>query len=760
MDNKIKLQQDESFLRQTLIRAGAEFRHEGSSYFRCPFHNDSNPSAHIFQGDNHIWFYKCYACGAKGDVYTALAEIEGRTSGEVIAKYVNSDSNQQEGNKMPVNNKQINKQSDNKMYESLEDIERLFEYQGYKIENEYVYECPDTEVVVLYVYRLVDKNGVKTFRQVITEDYRYVIKGLSSDIPLYKAVEIAKVPMVFVCEGEKTADALWSIGLPATTSAGGSNGSDKSDWSILAGKKVIIWPDNDDPGMDYANNVAWLLDGMIPESEIRILDPDVLGITEPGEDAYDFIEKCEQKGVSVDKIVDKILSAISEAQEYKPCSNIATENKPFPTDCLPEKAKETIECIAESIGCDESMPALALLCAVSAAIGNTRQLQVKEGWYEPAAVWGALVAGSSVGKSPALNSILQPLYDLENLILNQSHQNLLDLQGSGDIDGEFNKPPYSQRLIVSDITVEALANKLSENPHGLLLHRDELAGWFNSFNKYKAGGDDKQNWLSIWRASQITVDRKSSDKPAISVEKSFVSVVGTIQPEVLASSLRGENSYNGMAARFLYAVPESKRTSWTESGVPQYLIDDLKRIYLKLLKRSWKHVDSVTPETVKFSPEASCLFGRFHDQSKDKAIKHGGILESILGKADSYAARIALILHELKAAYGLHSGDMVSEETMSEAIRMCSWFMDQAYKVNNLILVDDKKEFIKDIRWIQNNGGQVTVRDWVRHKSLKYTSAMARKYFEQLEKVGVGRIREHVRNGKGKKRGPVFFLYS
>ena len=31
---------------------------------------------------------------------------------------------------------------------------------------------------------------------------------------------------------------------------------EKTDWSPLAGKTVIIWPDNDEPGLIYAKNVS------------------------------------------------------------------------------------------------------------------------------------------------------------------------------------------------------------------------------------------------------------------------------------------------------------------------------------------------------------------------------------------------------------------------------------------------------------------------------------------------------------------------
>jgi hypothetical protein len=53
---------------------------------------------------------------------------------------------------------------------------------------------------------------------------------------------------VVIVEGEKTAEAIRSAGLPATTWQGGSSTVSKSDWSPLAGKECFIWPDNDEPG--------------------------------------------------------------------------------------------------------------------------------------------------------------------------------------------------------------------------------------------------------------------------------------------------------------------------------------------------------------------------------------------------------------------------------------------------------------------------------------------------------------------------------
>ena len=69
--------------------------------------------------------------------------------------------------------------------------------------------------------------------------------------------------------------------------------------------------------------------------------------------------------------------------------------------------------------------------------------------------------------------------------------------------------PVAVRYIVSDCTVEALAVLLEQRPRGLLVARDELSGWVNSFDAYKScRGADVAHWLSMHRAGPLTVDRK------------------------------------------------------------------------------------------------------------------------------------------------------------------------------------------------------------------------------------------------------------
>ena len=78
---------------------------------------------------------------------------------------------------------------------------------------------------------------------------RWVSGGMAEPRPLYGLPELLGKPdRVFVCEGEKSADAARGVGLLATTSPHGSKSAAKTDWSPLAGWEVVIIPDADGAG--------------------------------------------------------------------------------------------------------------------------------------------------------------------------------------------------------------------------------------------------------------------------------------------------------------------------------------------------------------------------------------------------------------------------------------------------------------------------------------------------------------------------------
>jgi hypothetical protein len=77
---------------------------------------------------------------------------------------------------------------------------------------------------------------------------------------------------VLVVEGEPAADAAAALltEYVAITSAGGAQAAARSDWSPLRGRHVVVWPDSDNAGEQYAVDVARLVRG-VGAADVRIV---------------------------------------------------------------------------------------------------------------------------------------------------------------------------------------------------------------------------------------------------------------------------------------------------------------------------------------------------------------------------------------------------------------------------------------------------------------------------------------------------------
>ena len=149
-------------------------------------------------------------------------------------------------------------------------------------------------------YNYTDEAGKLLFQVV-----RYVPKGFAQRRPdgnggwvwglgntrrvLYRLPELIKAvsagKTICIVEGEKPADALANIGVPATCSPMGA-GKWRDEYSkYLANANVVILPDNDTPGELHQTMVAKSLDGVA--ARVRVLR--LAGIPDGG-DVYDWLK--------------------------------------------------------------------------------------------------------------------------------------------------------------------------------------------------------------------------------------------------------------------------------------------------------------------------------------------------------------------------------------------------------------------------------------------------------------------------------------
>lgn len=125
---------------------------------------------------------------------------------------------------------------------------------------------------VMKVARFNKPDGGKEFRPVYHNKLGWLIGDPPGALPLFRLPDLREEGgTIYVCEGEKAADAAVSIELSATTSAHGAESAEKTDWKPLAGRDVIILPDADEAGAKYARMAATILVGLSPPTRVKIV---------------------------------------------------------------------------------------------------------------------------------------------------------------------------------------------------------------------------------------------------------------------------------------------------------------------------------------------------------------------------------------------------------------------------------------------------------------------------------------------------------
>jgi len=390
---------------------------------------------------------------------------------------------------------------------------------------------------------------------------------------------------VFIVEGEKDVDNVAALGLVATCDPGGADKWQDAYNENLRGRRVAVIPDRDTVGWHHAEDVAQRLIGVA--TTVRMLDLGAL-LGFEGKDASDWIESSDAQ------TAEDLARALIEMAERAPhCgperSSPAARTDEwhrFPVDPLPPVCRRFVVEAAEALGVDASYVALPVLAGLASAIGNTRRIALSRTWAAPAVVWAGIVGESGTLKSPAIKVALSAIYKRQVKAL-EEHRAALgaykaeacayrmamkDWERTGRKAGEEAPAeparPAMQRFYCSDTTIEALAERLLEAPRGLLVARDELSGWLGSFGQYKQGrGRDESNWLSMFDAGALMVDRKTADKPTLYVPRAAVGITGGIQPGILRRMFTAEHYESGLAARFLLTMPPRLPKRWTDREV-------------------------------------------------------------------------------------------------------------------------------------------------------------------------------------------------
>lgn len=436
-------------------------------------------------------------------------------------------------------------------------------------------------------------------------------------------------------------------------------------------------------------------------------------------------------------------------------------------DFLPESLAKPLTHYCQLLNIRPETVLLVLLTTTSSLhkVGTELVIQQSQDFSVPPTIFAAMCAESGQKKSPILRQIAtKPLTKIKNQEIerfneeNKRYQEEMQAwqqrkdasKNNSETDEEKPEPPQAiPMFFFTDATGEGIKAQAQRQPQKALYALvDELAGFFKSANQYRGGkGSDRQDLLSYFDGIGKTVLR--SDEVKVDVSQIYLSVFGTIQPEILCDLMRHCNDPDGQWARFLYVnQPLAAATLQDDDGGGYNLVDLLAGIYRKLYD---------TPTRKYFlSPAAFKLFQKYYNQLEQQRISHSnGGMRAVYSKAEGYTGRIALnlhVLHELASDVSIPSTE-IPEERMQNAIALMEFFIGQtmllystfdegiAPHITKLIELSKRQQTSSNKGWLKAKDVQLSYNSKNRPKP-----DVIRSWMQEAEKLEFGTTR-----GLGKK---------
>ncbi|MHB8447380.1 MAG: YfjI family protein [Rudaea sp.] len=588
---------------------------------------------------------------------------------------------------------------------------------GYKPEALHEYRAADGTPIYWRI-RLKHPNGNKWIRPMRFNGTGYESgePEFPNGKPLYGLDRLAADPQahVWIVEGEACADALAKLGLTAITS-GSKSSAGTADWSSMRGRAVAIWPDNDEPGLEYADAVAAKLAPL--GCNLRIVDIATLGLPEHG-DCVDWI--AQHPDATADD-VRKLPTKVAESQESQGAGNAAPEPlrrptpppEPYPVAELGPIIAPACESLRRVIQAPDAVCGASLLAAASLAVQGFADVH-NDGRVHPLSLWMLTVAESGERKSAVDSEAMQPAREYEKVLAEgfgqaqeahaaemaewegrREHAKAQARKAGGaglaDALKKLGPPPPEPlipRVTVADFTAEGVAKLLVAGLPSLGAFTDEAAVVFGGHAMTKetvtrtAGAFSK-----LWDRGEL--DRVRAGDGAVKLYGKRLALHLMAQPIIAERALSDDVLLGqGFLARCLLAWPES--TAGHRPYVAESLRNDAAMIQYRgrladLFRRSLPMAqgqrNELAPRALTLAPDAFTAWRRVHD-AIEAQIAAGGrysatFARACASKAPEQCLRIAGVLTLLESP----DAQRIEAVTIERAAELALWHLNEAARL-------------------------------------------------------------------------------
>jgi hypothetical protein len=270
---------------------------------------------------------------------------------------------------------------------------------------------------------------------------------------------------------------------------------------------------------------------------------------------------------------------------------------------------------------------VSIVISLAAVLGCGVRIQPKlndSGWLEPSNLWGLIVGNPSTKKSPCMKVGMAPIKNLQN--------------------GENGE---SFCFIINDATYEAACVKAELYPNGIMLVRDEFAGWLESIDRPDKS-QERAFYLEGYSVTDYEQIRIGRDK--VTIKDLTISILGGTQPTKLLKLLRsranGTNN-DGLFERFQLAVfPNTRVSEYVDMKPDLELAEGINRIFRIISTISTPD----EPKVFSFDEQAQNTWNQWASKFKQVENQSTEEEQAVMGKYPALCAKLALIMHLVKEA--------------------------------------------------------------------------------------------------------------
>ncbi len=420
-------------------------------------------------------------------------------------------------------------------------------------------------------------------------------------------------------------------------------------------------------------------------------------------------------------------------EDPKELPDVKPPVEPLDPKLVPESFRPWLEDISERGSIPLEMPTVAVLVAAGSAVGRRMGIypKRKDNWLVVPNMWGGVVGRPGMLKSAIISEATKPLLRIEIEAWEafekskeeaDSQTGMLELELSGlknQLKGilKSKDPPEGMieslkakilekeaelkrlndlkpnRYITQDSTVEKFGELLRDNPNGMLLLRDELAGWLKTLDKGGREGD-REFFLEAWNGTDgYTFDRIA--RGTVRIKAVCLSLFGGIQPgklnKYIAEALSNGDGADGLLQRLQLLVWPKGLPPWRNVDRPPH--SEAKKKVYEIFENLTKLEPSsfgLTPEegkipALRFTNDAQELFDEWRDQLevrlRSKELAGSPAFESHLSKYRSLMPSLALIFHLIDFADYRTDSSEISLAAAQKAAAWCDYLEHHAKRI-------------------------------------------------------------------------------